>query len=296
MAMKMPELWELQQVEPIPLLAKLRENVLRQNDGKRCPKWAFRLAGDLAVQLQPRPTLLAIRPGSPQRALEFLGLAHHEVGDDLPQNVFKSVGKDLEIRGAAWCRASRSRCSPTRAKTSGHSRPRRPVAARSLLARITCFSGAARGSSRRYPAALATLRPELMLSRSCLVCGKTLTDPASILAGSAPSVRGGGSALRGRRHVDPRPGWPRASFCVTTAVRRLAPSWPSVFYQRQGDVQAEQARSTCVSANVPRSTRPGAGGGSPRLFDDLEGGGVGRVIESGDTVAGQACERRRGAR
>ena len=196
MAMKMPELWELQQVEPIPLLAKLRENVLRQNDGKRCPKWAFRLAGDLAVQLQPRPTLLAIRPGSPQRALEFLGLAHHEVGDDLPQNVFKSVGKDLEIRGAAWCRiafalfANAGEDKWTFKATSARW-------ARSLLAPRDMLFGCRERVIQTLPCRLATLRPELMLSRSCLVCGKTLTDPASIARWIGPECAGGGALAVG---------------------------------------------------------------------------------------------------
>jgi hypothetical protein len=41
-------------IEPIPTLASLRDTVLRLNE-KRCPRWRFRLAPDVVLQLQPRP-------------------------------------------------------------------------------------------------------------------------------------------------------------------------------------------------------------------------------------------------
>ena len=196
MAMKMPEMWQPEQVEPIPLLAKLREAVLRHNDGKRCPKWAFRLAGDLAVQLQPRPTFLASRPGAPQRALEFLGLAHHEVGDDLPQNVFRLPGKDLGLRGAAWCRiafvlfANAGEDMWTFKATSGRW-------GGSLQGQREMLFRCRERVIQALPCRLATLRPELMLTRSCLICGKTLTDPASLARWIGPECAGSGALAVG---------------------------------------------------------------------------------------------------
>ena len=196
MATKMPEMWVPEQVEPIPLLARLREAVLRHNDGKRCPKWAFRLAGDLAVQLQPRPTFLASRPGAPQRALEFLGLAHHEIGDDLPHNVFRLMGSDLELRGVPWCRiafvlfANSGEDTWTFRATSVRW-------ARSLQSPRDMLLGCRERVIQSLPCRLATIRPELMLTRSCLVCGKALTDPASLARWIGPECAGSGALAVG---------------------------------------------------------------------------------------------------
>jgi hypothetical protein len=44
-------------VPPIPFLAELREEVLKHSL-KRMPKWKFRFAPDVIVQLQPKPTVL----------------------------------------------------------------------------------------------------------------------------------------------------------------------------------------------------------------------------------------------
>src|SRR5262245_6830532 len=98
------EFWAPTPMPAIPLLARLREEVLRHNDGKRCPKWAFRLAEDLAVQLRPKPTLLAPRPGLPQRVLEFEGVAHHEPAGQIPSSVFRGGIGPLRERGGVWCR------------------------------------------------------------------------------------------------------------------------------------------------------------------------------------------------
>ena len=49
-----PEFWAREPVAAIPFLAGLREAVLDRSD-RRCPKWRFRFAPDLAIQLQPRP-------------------------------------------------------------------------------------------------------------------------------------------------------------------------------------------------------------------------------------------------
>jgi hypothetical protein len=46
--------WNRDQLSPIPFLAGLRDIVLERSH-TRCPKWRFRLASGLALQVQPRP-------------------------------------------------------------------------------------------------------------------------------------------------------------------------------------------------------------------------------------------------
>jgi len=49
--------FEEELIPPIHFLAELREEVLKHSL-KRMPKWKFRLASDLVLQLQPKPTVL----------------------------------------------------------------------------------------------------------------------------------------------------------------------------------------------------------------------------------------------
>lgn len=49
--------FETETLSPIPFLAELREEVLKHSL-KRMPKWKFRFAPDVVVQLQPKPTML----------------------------------------------------------------------------------------------------------------------------------------------------------------------------------------------------------------------------------------------
>jgi len=49
--------FETESIPAIPFLAELREEVL-EHSLKRMPKWKFRFAPDIVVQLQPKPTVL----------------------------------------------------------------------------------------------------------------------------------------------------------------------------------------------------------------------------------------------
>ena len=44
-------------IAPIPKLAELREAVLAHSE-KRKPKWGFRIAPDIVMELQPQPCML----------------------------------------------------------------------------------------------------------------------------------------------------------------------------------------------------------------------------------------------
>jgi hypothetical protein len=49
--------FETESIPAIPFLAELREEVLKHSP-KRIPKWKFRVAPDIVMQLQPKPTVL----------------------------------------------------------------------------------------------------------------------------------------------------------------------------------------------------------------------------------------------
>ena len=49
------EFWSRENVPPIPLLQQLNDWAIKQNE-KRMPKWKFKFADDLAMQIQPQLT------------------------------------------------------------------------------------------------------------------------------------------------------------------------------------------------------------------------------------------------
>jgi hypothetical protein len=71
-------LFETKSIPPIPFLAELREEVLKHSL-KRMPKWKFRFAPDIVVQLQPKPTVLlsaaATASGLKPKYQHFVGVA-----------------------------------------------------------------------------------------------------------------------------------------------------------------------------------------------------------------------------
>jgi hypothetical protein len=190
MAWLIKEFWDQSSVVPIPALARLREQVLRHNDNKRCPKWAFRLDPDLVVQIQPRPCLLATRPGLPQRVVEFRGLAHSARGDVVPHNAFRLTARQLRAGGGDWLRLGFVLFAldgdvmwDIQVRSVRWSRRVPPETLFALRNRVY----------EALPDRLATLRPELMLSPRCLYCGKALTDPASIARWIGPECAGSGA-------------------------------------------------------------------------------------------------------
>src|SRR5215471_16630822 len=70
--------FETESIPPIPFLAALREEVLKHSL-KRMPKWKFRFAPDIVVQLQPKPTVLlsaaATARGFKLKYQHFIGVA-----------------------------------------------------------------------------------------------------------------------------------------------------------------------------------------------------------------------------
>jgi len=157
-------------IPPIPVLAQLRETVLAHSV-TRMPKWKFRLADDLVIQLQPKPSLLlgeyARTHGGEQHVIDFDGRCW--IGADLTRDVVDRTPPAIQFRlfastPAAWT------FKPYR--THGGSLGKRDQ----LVAAVT-------------PAAFETL-PAIMFSPQCLVCGRALVDPASAARFIGPECSG----------------------------------------------------------------------------------------------------------
>jgi hypothetical protein len=164
-------LWAPHDLAPIPTLANLRDAVLERSE-LRMPKWKFRLAPDLILQVQPRAgsrcwfectahlaeNLTATDFASPLRRLgrDWWHARFHIVVD--PQGAWKLVPRSRQWRRGV----DRARHFDLRMRV------------------IEAFSG------NRF----AAITADLMLSPSCLICGKGLTDPASMARFIGPECAG----------------------------------------------------------------------------------------------------------
>jgi hypothetical protein len=129
-----PEFWQPTPITPQPLLASLRKLVLERSE-KRSPKWKFRLAPDLGLQVQAKLTTMLLK-------FECHAIASQDAG---------------RKRGAD---------------------PTKRVELRERLVGIF--------QDHRFD----RLRPDMMLSHHCLICGRCLTDPVSQARGIGPECWG----------------------------------------------------------------------------------------------------------
>ncbi len=188
--------FETATIPPINFLAELREEVLKRSL-KRMPKWKFRLASDLVLQLQPKPTVLpseaATARGTKPKLQHFEGVA--VMSEGVTGDVFKRLPRyststpwspwwqikfelysdspDVEWvfkrTGGSWLLGSH--WQPNAGRTGISTIVHRLVAA-------FCdglFSGRA---------------PAKMLSHNCVICGKGLTDQASMARWIGPECSG----------------------------------------------------------------------------------------------------------
>jgi hypothetical protein len=173
-------------VPSIPFLAELREEVLKHSL-KRMPKWKFRLAPDVIMQLQPKPTIMlsayAIACGDKPKLQHFEGVAvlqksvTGEALNRLPQQPcppwwqikFEIYARDTE---GEWTFRRTGGCWQSGAGEEGKS-----VLVQRVL--TTLRSGF-------FTAAL----PPKMLAHKCIICGKGLTDPASMARWIGPECAG----------------------------------------------------------------------------------------------------------
>jgi hypothetical protein len=161
-------------MEPVPVLADLREQVL-QRSAKRSPKWGFRFAPDLIIQVQAKPATKVF--------FEFEALL---MPDGAPANAFRgsmSSIKPPHVRLKGIIRSD--------APDAWHLRVRRLwrlPQERFDVAAILSARGRMVGGFR--PDRWQELTAGHFLNPVCLACGKALTDPASMARFVGPECSG----------------------------------------------------------------------------------------------------------
>ena len=168
--------FEAEMLPPMSFLADLREEVLKRSL-KRMPKWKFRLAPDLVLQLQPKPTVMlsetAMARGFKPKLQHFEGVA--VMTDGVTGAVFKHLPQRpcppwWQIKFELYAQACDADWIFKR--TSGYwQRGAEPTGTGTMVRRLVA---AFRGGF------LDGAVPAEMLSPNCVICGKGLTDPASM--------------------------------------------------------------------------------------------------------------------
>lgn len=178
--------FETETIPSIPFLAELREEVLKHSL-KRMPKWKFRFAPDIVVQLQPKPTVLpseaAMARGIKPKFHLFEGTA--VMAEGVTANALKRLSRRpcppwWQIKfelfafdpGTDWTFKRTSDYWQYGADQTGVS----PLVQRVVTTLRNGFFTAA--------------MPATMLSHNCVICGKPLTDPASMARWIGPECAG----------------------------------------------------------------------------------------------------------
>ena len=169
--------WFDKEVPPIPLLGQLNDWVISQNE-RRQPKWKFRFASDLAVQIQTKVT----------RAHNILFECVALQSENLTVKLFTEP--KLLLAQPYWKISFRL----------FQTKPASPwlLKCKSAMRGRGCASSGYLELHRRivealHPDRFAHLTPDQMLSPQCICCGKGLTDPASMARGIGPECWGNGS-------------------------------------------------------------------------------------------------------
>ena len=163
--------WFPTAITPVPALAHLRAMVLARSE-KRSPKWKFRLASNLVVQIQPKLTTSLLR---------FECLALQCCGANL-----ELLATPLNKMEADYCRIHFELRADVpdewRFKPTSCQRKRGTDGAVYWQLRDHLVSA--------FNTRFDQLRPELMLGSQCLICGKGLTDPVSMARFIGPECAG----------------------------------------------------------------------------------------------------------
>jgi hypothetical protein len=160
-------------IAPIPKLAELREAVLARSE-KPKPKWGFRIASDIVMELQAQPCTLV------SDALKAKGRK---------QDVVKFEGHAVMITGASVADLKKHRRGAREQKFSLLQFDGEPDWQLTLGNRTWPGGSDVSSVAPLSAAILAALQgdgiftkltPERMLKPACMICGKGLTDPASM--------------------------------------------------------------------------------------------------------------------
>ena len=170
MSSRPQDFWSPVSIKPAPALAELHKMVFERSE-KRSPKWKFRFAPDLVLQVQPKLT---------QRALfKFECRSIRRKGADLAdllakrqdiQRPYWFLDFDLYANADTWI--FQARCVSRNSDSSLR---------QDLIDEF---------QAGRFD----VLQPDLMLGSHCLICGKSLIDPVSQARHIGPECAGTSSA------------------------------------------------------------------------------------------------------
>jgi len=171
--------WTPTPIAPQAALASLRELVLSRSE-RRVPKWKFRLASDLVLQIQPKlahKLLHKFECRAVASAVADLTLLTSTYKERKNAPDYWYITFDLNAaEQSSW------RFKPRSCQCKRDADPAGTVDLRARL--VGAFD------DRRFD----RLRPEMMLGHHCLACGKGLTDPVSMARGIGPECWGSASA------------------------------------------------------------------------------------------------------
>jgi hypothetical protein len=173
------------EIEPIRFLADLRQEVIKKSD-YRMPKWKFKIADDLIVQLQPSTRL--VNAGKAIRLFEGNALQTSEL---VTRAMFAAPSKVLHGTNIGWSKIKFAIGMPAQADQGHHWT-------------YEFRGGSWKSNARpiydslkiRVPAVLSSggffgdMNAAKLLFPHCLICGRALTDPASMARFIGPECAG----------------------------------------------------------------------------------------------------------
>src|SRR6266536_3253878 len=180
--------WYPVSIPPIPRLAQLRDLVLSHSE-KRSPKWKFRLAPDLAVQIQAKLTTGLIRFECVAATCDRPDASIFGSGKDIDQDYWRlgfevrsSVPETwtLKPRSVSWRPRRSADWDQGESPATRYAKNLRSVEA--LRERVVTLF--------RDGVCFGSLQPITLLSPNCVICGKGLTDPVSMARFIGPECAG----------------------------------------------------------------------------------------------------------
>jgi hypothetical protein len=176
---------------PLTFLRDLREECLAHSE-KRMPKWKFRLAPDLVMQLQPKPMYLPtprqIESGIKIRLLQFDGVAIQVGTGTASAELFNNLHRSA---GGSWWRRTFEIIAYN--EDEWHYQPRHWRCTRRGRGVIPALDE--RIAVAFTHSFFTNLVPDALLGSHGLICGKGLTDPASMARRIGPECAGTSSLV-----------------------------------------------------------------------------------------------------
>jgi hypothetical protein len=177
-AVRLPSsFWDAEEIMLVPLLRDLNDWVIKQNE-RRLPKWKFRFANNLAVQIQSRLTRT--------HDLLFEGMALQSEGATAKLFLEPKLLREQRYWQIKFNLFAKGPSDNWTFKPKGTTRGQLCPVSELLELRQRIID-------TLHPNYFVSLRRDLMLSPNSLCCGKALTDPASMARWIGPECWGSAS-------------------------------------------------------------------------------------------------------